>query len=257
MDGVRGRAAEHARMQVAVGAPDHDLLADQPAQHGGDGGRVGVPHAGVADEREVGLELVRVGVDEGGKRRRTGLLLALEQNRHVAGQAARLAEGANGLDERHELALVVAGPARHDPLAVADLRLERIARPERQRVDRLHVVMAVEQDVRGIAMRSLSVTDDDRPARGRPDGGVEAELGQLRREPVGGAPALLRIGGVGRDRRDREEFEQAVERTLSVAVNLAENGVDRCHDGASRYGSGTLALSGTHSSRMRGGTGGG
>ena len=204
VDRVPGRAAVAARMQVAVGGSDHDLLPDQPAQHGGDGRRLGVPHAGVADERKVGPELVLVGLDERGERGRPRLLLALEQHRHVAGQPARLAEGAQRLDEGHELALVVAGAARDDLRAVAEFRLERIRRPERERIDRLHVVMAVEQHVRGIAMRPLGEAHHHRPTCRRANRRLEAEFDELGRQPVGGAPALVRVGHVGRDRRDGE-----------------------------------------------------
>ena len=57
-----------------------DLLADQAAQADGDRRRLAVPHAGVADQREVGLQLLGVGVEERLQRRRAGFLLALEQD---------------------------------------------------------------------------------------------------------------------------------------------------------------------------------
>ena len=57
-----------------------------------------------------------------------------------------------GLDEGHQLALVVLGAARDDDLApvgmVGDHRLERRTIPEIERIDRLHIVMAVEQHMR-------------------------------------------------------------------------------------------------------------
>ena len=59
-DRVGGAAAEHAGMQVAVGAGDDHLLVEQAAQRGRDQRRCRVPHAGVADQREVALELVGI-----------------------------------------------------------------------------------------------------------------------------------------------------------------------------------------------------
>ena len=78
--GLRRRAAELARMQVAVGGLDDHLLADQPAQADADRRRVAVPHRGVADQGEIRLELVGIGGEERLQRRRAGFLLAFEQD---------------------------------------------------------------------------------------------------------------------------------------------------------------------------------
>ena len=229
VDRVRGGAAEHSRMEVAVGGLDDHLLAHETAQHGGDRRRFGVPHAGVADEGEIGLERVPVGRHEGGQGRRARFLLALEQHRDLAGQAAGLAEGAAGLDEGHELTLVVGRAPGDDPLAVLQLGLERIGGPQIQRIDRLHVVVTVEQHVRCIAMGRLGVTEHHRAARGRMHGSLEAKLGQLLRQPRGGLVAVRRIGDVGRDGGDRQKLEQPAERSGPVRVEGLKDGIDRGH----------------------------
>ena len=147
------RAAEQAGMQVAVGAGDLDVLIDQPAQRGGDRRRLGVPHGGIADQRQVELELGGIVAHELEQMLRAALLLALDHGGDIQRQLAgdRL-EGAAGLDEGHGLAFVVAGPARDDDLAPAgkrlDARLERRRLPQIERIDRLHVVMAVKQHAR-------------------------------------------------------------------------------------------------------------
>ena len=56
MDGIARGAAEQTGMQVAVGAGQPDLLIDQSAQRGRDRRRLGVPHAGVADQCQIALE---------------------------------------------------------------------------------------------------------------------------------------------------------------------------------------------------------
>ena len=66
---IARRAAEHARVQVAVGGTDRHLLADQAAQHDGDGAALAAPHAGVADQRDVGAELVGIRLEEGDQAR--------------------------------------------------------------------------------------------------------------------------------------------------------------------------------------------
>ena len=121
-DRIDRRAAVDAGMQVAVGRVDRHLLERQAAQHGGDRRRFGVPHPGVADQRQVGLQRFGVGGEERRQRHRAGLLLALEQHGDVAGQAAVGAEGPAGLEEGHQLALVVAGAAGDDALARAARR---------------------------------------------------------------------------------------------------------------------------------------
>ena len=84
MDRIDRGPAIAAGMQVAVGPRDHDLFEHEAAQHRRDGRCRGIPHAGVADEREVGPQRVAFRRDEGRERRRTRLLLPFEQDRDVA-----------------------------------------------------------------------------------------------------------------------------------------------------------------------------
>src|SRR3984893_16613205 len=121
MDRMDRGAAEHARMQIAVGGMNSNFLKHEAAQHGGDRRRLPVPHSGVADKRHVGFELGLGFSEKSRKRRRAGLLLALKKERNVAGQAAGFLERAAGLDEGHELPLVVADAARDKPLASVGL----------------------------------------------------------------------------------------------------------------------------------------
>src|SRR5581483_4457392 len=68
-----------------------------------------------------------------------------------------------GLDEARSLALIVTGAAGDDDLAPTgkrfDARLERRRLPEVERIDRLHVVVAVEQHARPGTVAALA--DDD------------------------------------------------------------------------------------------------
>ena len=63
------------------------------------------------------FSVLGVARQEGGQGRRPSLLLALEQHADVAGQPAVLAEGPAGLDEGHQLPLVVGRAAADDALA--------------------------------------------------------------------------------------------------------------------------------------------
>ena len=188
MQRVARRVAIQAGMQVAVGAGDDDLLADQAAQHGGDRRYAVFEHVGVADQGDVGAQLVAVGVEERAQARSAALLLAFEQHRdpHRIPPVGR-PDRPQRLQEGHDLALVVRSAAGGDAAfgagvgggSVDQHRLERSAVPQRQRIDRLHVVMAVEQDVRSFGRRTV-VRDHDRQAGCLAHAGLEAERGQVR-----------------------------------------------------------------------------
>ena len=79
--GVGGRRAVEARMQVAVGGVDEDLLGAEAAQAGGDGGGFLVPHVGVADHGDIGAQFVRRGIEEARQVGAARFLFAFQQDR--------------------------------------------------------------------------------------------------------------------------------------------------------------------------------
>src|SRR4051794_15687691 len=105
-------------MQIAVGASKTYLLINETPQRGSHHRSLFVPHAGVADQREILLELGGVLLDESEQMIGPALLLALDHHRDRQRQrAADRLVGAQGLDKSHDLAFVVAGAARDDDLA--------------------------------------------------------------------------------------------------------------------------------------------
>jgi hypothetical protein len=70
-------------MQVAVGAAKPDFLVDQPAQRGRDRGRLAIPHAGVADEREIAAQFGGIVANEAEQMFRSALLFAFDQHGDV------------------------------------------------------------------------------------------------------------------------------------------------------------------------------
>ena len=221
------------------------LFVDQPAQRRGDRRRLRVPHAGVADQRQVALELGGIVAHEAEQVFRAALLLALDQHGDVERQlAGHRLEGAAGLDEGHGLAFVVAGAARDDDLAPAverlDARLERRRLPQIERIDRLHVVMAVEQHARRFAVALPAVAalaDHDRmalasgarwsrsrgcagrPRHVRPPCGSAAHR-PGRSTPTGCAAAQTADRGWRRDRGRRDREPPAELRMLSWCHRL-------------------------------------
>ncbi len=200
-------------MQIAIGAGDGDLGVSESPQEGGDRRAVLVPLPGVANEGEIGFELLGMRIEEGRQRRAAQFLLALQEHGHVDRQPPLgLEPGAAGLDEGHELALVVGGAAGDDHWAITrilgETRREGRSAPGLQRVRRLHVVMAVEEDARARARaRMAPMADDHRLARGRAHACLEADLAQRGRAPFGRGKAIGGKGGVGGDAGNGKQFE--------------------------------------------------
>jgi hypothetical protein len=229
VDRVQGGPAIQARMQVAVGCLQGHLGIGHAAQPRGDGRRLDVPHAGVADQGHVGREVSLVGAQERVEADRPDFLLAFDEHGDAGGDAApRTVPGAQGFQEHHRLAFVVHRAAGDEALAaraIDILRIERVAVPQREWVHRLHVVVAVEQDVRpGVAGWSAEVGDDDGMARGGSDGGLETQACELIPPPLGGLDAVCGMGRLGTDRPDAQQVEQIGARCRQVGVGEIQDG---------------------------------
>ena len=132
-------------MQVDLVAGHVDLGVHQAAQPGRDRRHVAFEEARVADHDDVGREPRPVLLEPAVEVDRARFLLALEQVLHVDRQGAAGGQQSGG---RHhvgvDLALVVGRATGQQALAL-DHGLERRRRPEVQRIDRLDVVVAVDQ----------------------------------------------------------------------------------------------------------------
>ena len=98
-----------------------------------------------------------------------------------------------------------------------------------ERIDRLHVVMAVEKHMRRIRCRAVMMGDDHRVAGRVADAGVEADRLQIGDQPFGGAAAFGGVGRIGRDRLDAEQAEQALHALVEVLVETVKDGGERQH----------------------------
>ena len=145
MRGVQRGPAVEPRVEVALTRPNRDVEVDEPARREHERGQAAPDHVGVEDHRRVGAALV--GREEVDDRVAADLLLAVAAEPDVDRQLARPCELAGGREQQVELALVVDRAAAVE-VAVAELRLERIALPELERRRRLHVEVAVAEDGR-------------------------------------------------------------------------------------------------------------
>ena len=147
----------------------------------------------------------RVLGDPAQRRQAAGLLLALHQHPHVQRQRARLRELAGHVQQRIEVALVVAGPAGVQALA-PDRRLERRRRPLVDGVRRLDVVVAVDEHRRRVLAARAQLAHHQRVARlvaddlGRPPGGLRSSSGthSAARSMSAGSPPPDEIEGIFR-----------------------------------------------------------
>gem|GEM_PF-6026521 len=202
---------------------------DQPAQGVGDGGGVGVPHAGVADHADgvVGgscFKFVGVGGQERGQANAAAFFFALNHDGDVTRQeGVGVAVGLERLQKHHDLALVVAGSAGVE-LAVADRRFERPGRPALQRVGGLHVVVAVEQHPASGARDHDRVgcggDDDGVPAAGAGGFDVQAQLCTEVGNPGGGAVHVGFVGRVGADAGDLEQVDEPLDGGVGVVGEM-------------------------------------
>ncbi len=150
-EGIGGRAAVHAGVQIGFCAADFELGVDHAAQADAEGGQAGGEELGIGDQGKVGLQLGRLGGDKSGNSLPSDLLVALEDDAHVDGQLAFVGgqERFQGFDLRPDLALVVTGAAAVD-VAVALGRLEGRREPLVERIDGLHIIVAVEEAPMGL-----------------------------------------------------------------------------------------------------------
>ncbi len=203
-------------MQVARGTVQPDIDSRQPAQRGGDGRGVEIPHIGVGHQHEIRLQSLALIGQQLGEGRAAILLLAFQQHGEAHGQLAIHRQmGAAGFQEADDLTLIVHRPAADDALAaraVHQLRVERVGVPELQRVGGLHVVMAVEQHMRCVWPGGKILRDDARMALGLGKPGGEAHVLQRVARPFRGAAAILRMGRLGADAGDAQEGEEPLQR---------------------------------------------
>ena len=136
---------------------------------------------------------VLVGGDEVVEVRAADFLLALEHHLDVDRQRARLRQRRlDGLEVHEDLALVVGRPARVDR-ALADGGLEGRRLPQVQRIDRLHVVVPVEQHRRRAGRAEPLAVHDRMSGRLVERDVVQADALQFVDAPLGAAAHVGRV----------------------------------------------------------------
>ena len=186
-------------------------------------------------------KLLLVGGEEGGQGGEPDLLLAFEQNGDVAGQRARCR-----LKARQASMKVISWPLSSATPRADDLRAGRRLDEPRLEGRRLPEV----ERVRPAARRNGRRTEDAarravRLWRGRRPSDAPASAAPWLRSPATGKLVLqpfrrlqagTRIGGIGRNRRDRNEREKALQRRVLIGVDLRQRSGELCHSASSSNG---------------------
>ena len=124
---------------------------------------------------------------------------------------------------RPDLAFVVTGAAAVD-VAVALRRLERRREPFIERIDGLHIVVAVEQGG-WFAGGVQPIGVNQRMALGIDEAGVlEADAGQLAEDEFGGAAAIGLVLGQGGNGRNAQQILEFVQKTGMVLACVGYGG---------------------------------
>ena len=234
--GVQHGAAVHAGVKRVVEHVETDVDLDDAAQRGGQGWGADLPVGGVGHDDDVGGQAVAVGgqeVLEGGA---ADLLLALDEDRHGAGQLAvgQGGQDAQGVGVGDDAGLVVSGSASEQPLP-APLGGEGVGLVPAGRVaDGLNVVVGVEQDVRA-ALGAVLVGQDGGPAGGavggghREDLGIQTAVAQECGHGLGGALNLGLVVAGGGDRGDRDQVRQVGDDGGHGGVHGGAHGINGDH----------------------------
>jgi hypothetical protein len=210
-------------MQIALGPAQVELAVDEAAQPVADRRHAAVEHRRIGNYHDVGGELGLMRLDEVIEVGGPDFLLALEDDLHVDGQLPGLLQvRLDGFEVHEDLALVVGRAARVD-LAVANGGCKRRRLPQLDRIDRLDVVVAVEEDGRR-AFGAQPVAVHDRVARCFDEADIaEADAPHLLGGPLG---AAANVAGVLRQRADARNGEvslQLLDVTIAIRMDIVDD----------------------------------
>ena len=181
-----------------------------------------VERVAVTHHAHVGPQKVGVIVDELLDRLGADLLVSLEEEAKVDRDATGCSHPRlEGLEMHEELPLVVSGAPRVHAIVLVS-RLERRSNPFVEGVDRLDVVVAVDEHGRRVVAGMHPLGSHDRVmGRLMQLSTFGADAGELVHDPLCRAPDLVRACRIGRDALDAEEL---VQHAQVIGVVLAKEG---------------------------------
>ena len=225
-------------MRVLRRTLDGNFPVHQTAQRRGERRHVFGVHRRIGNDRDVGRELFAIALDRGVEVGRTDLLLALDDDFQVDRQPSARAHVCGDRGQVHDdLSFVVDGAAPED-LAVAHAAYERRSLPQIDRVDRLHVVVTVDE-YRRFSGRTEPLAVRERISARLEPAGIEPNLAHAFDQAVATAGDFDALRGIGAYRGYRDEpFEFRESALLLSLAELDELRIDDVQDdGPSTNGS--------------------
>ncbi len=221
--GVRHRAAERSGVQVGRRAAQVDLEVHEAAQAVADRRHAAGEHRCVRDDDDVASEPALLVPDESAQVLAADLLLALDHHLDVDRQPpVRLHVRFDGLQMHEHLALVVGSSAREE-IAVAHRRLERRRGPLLDRIHRLHVVVAVDEDRRRTRSAEPLAVHDWMPWRLGQVHVLQPDLAHLGRRPLGTAPHVVAMLGERAHAGNGQVGRQLLQEAFPVRVDEVDH----------------------------------
>src|SRR5262249_41015182 len=101
--------------------------------------------------------------------------------------------------------------------------------PQIERIDRLHIVVAIEDDALAPVSGGRTFGEHDRVPVGRVNFGGDVERGQVGGQADSRRFALVRVSRIGGDRLDGKENEKSVEAVVGLDLDWRKNPVEIGH----------------------------
>jgi hypothetical protein len=211
--GVGDGAAEDARVEIPAGGAQAHVEGHEPPHPGRDRRHGGRPHAGVGDDHHVAGQPFPLGIEQRLEVGAPDLLLSLHQDfhvdRHRSGPGSA-EEAPDRLEVAEHLALVVAGsPAEHAAGPHGGLERRRV--PLVERIDRLDVVMAVDQGREGAVGVEPVAVHGGLAGGGQDLDVLESGGGHPLGAPLGRGGDVAVVDGLRADGRDPHPAGQRLE----------------------------------------------
>ena len=206
---IRGDAPVDSGVEIGGRAMQLELHGDNAAQPVSERRGVAGDHPGIGNGNDVRLEFVPVFHEERLQVVAAAFFFAFHQKDHVYGQIVLFLKRLfHPEDVRKNLPFVVRRtPSENQP--ITHVRLEGRGGPLVERVHRLHIVMAVDED-RAASRLGLVSGHHHRMTASRIGLRLQAHAGEFFGQPFGAGRHMQRVVNIGRDALKAKKLEELV-----------------------------------------------
>ena len=218
-------------MQIAIRTIEPDCQRSQTPQRVAERGVLQAGDFGVRDHQRLAGQFPGVLGQEVIERLGADLFLAFDQEIHIAGQiVSGLQPGLDRVDVSQMLALVVADAAGIN-IAAHPARLKGRRRPEVERIRRLHIVVAVNEECRFFRVGMRGLGHHHRGAGGLAEFRLQAGLEAAGDQPFATASHVIGMIRLGADAWDARVGKKLLDEALFVLRQVLQNGLGGYHTG--------------------------